>query len=137
MNTTPPIKPLAYADAMRQTRRVFVRDLEVMARVGVYDHEKQGAQRIVVSADLMVRDDYDGDSDHLGDVFDYSEVVSAIEEIVAKEHVHLIETLAERIAQSCLAHANVFAVKIRIEKPDPFENAHSVGIEIERLRPAS
>ena len=42
------------------------------------------------------------------------------------------ETLAERIAATCLAHHNVQAVKVKIEKPDSFPDAATVGIEIER-----
>ena len=47
-------------------RRVFVQDLEVVASVGVYEHEKRYEQRVLISADLWVRDDYDGRSDRLG-----------------------------------------------------------------------
>ena len=49
-------------------RRVFVRDLEIVASVGVLEHEKRYEQRILISADLLVRDDYDGVSDRLADV---------------------------------------------------------------------
>jgi len=137
MNTTPPIPPSGYADALRQTRRVFVRDLEVMARVGVYDHEKLGPQRIIVSVDLMVEDHYHGATDELLDVLDYGRIVAVIETIVRQRHVNLIETLAEQIAQNCLANKQVHAARIKIEKPDPFPDARSVGIEIERLKSAS
>ena len=49
-------------------RRVFVRDLEIVASVGVLEHEKRYEQRIIISTDLFVRDDYDGVSDKLADV---------------------------------------------------------------------
>ena len=38
----------------RSPRRVFVRDLEIVASVGVLEHEKRYEQRIIVSADLAV-----------------------------------------------------------------------------------
>src|SRR5215510_8479348 len=84
-------------------RHVFVRDLEIVASVGILEHEKRYEQRIIVSADLAVRDDYDGVSDRLADVLDYSKVVDDIAKLVQSEHVNLIETLAERIARQCLA----------------------------------
>jgi dihydroneopterin aldolase len=119
-------------------RRLFVRDLEIVASVGVHEHEKRYEQRVLISADLWVRDDYDGRSDRLADVLDYSKVVDDIVMLVESEHVNLLETLAERIAGQCLADGRVQRVRVRIEKPDVARSFKSVGIEIERcqtLRP--
>jgi len=118
-------------------RHVFVRDLEIVASVGVLEHEKRYEQRIFVSADLAVRDDYDGVSDRLADVLDYSRVVDDIAKLTQSEHVNLIETLAERIAAQCLADSRVERVTVRIEKPDVMPSCRSVGIEIERCRAGS
>lgn len=115
-----------------QARRVFVRDLEIVASVGVYEHEKRYEQRIFISADLTVRDDYDGVSDRLEDVLDYSALVDGIARLVQSGHVNLIETLAERIAGHCLEDPRVESVRVRIEKPDAMPLCRSVGIEIER-----
>jgi 7,8-dihydroneopterin aldolase/epimerase/oxygenase len=118
----------------RGFRRVFVRDLEIVASVGVYEHEKRYEQRIFISVDLAVRDDYDGSSDRLEDVLDYSRLVDGIAQLVQSDHVNLIETLAERIARHCLEDARVESVRVRIEKPDAMPLCRSVGIEIERGR---
>lgn len=117
-------------------RQVFIRDLEIIASVGVFEHEKRYEQRIIVSADLTVRDNYDGSSDRLADVLDYSKVVEGIARLVQTEHMNLIETLAERIATQCLADSRVESVRVRIEKPDVLPSCRSVGIEIERRRAA-
>ncbi len=118
----------------QRCRRVFVHDLEIVASVGVHEHEKRYEQRIFVSADLAVRDTYDGVSDRLDDVLDYGALVEGIARLVQSEHVNLIETLAERIARHCLADARVETVRVRIEKPDAMPLCRSVGIEIERRR---
>ena len=115
-------------------RRVFVRDFEIVASVGVFEHEKRYEQRILLSADLAVRDDYDGVSDRLEDVLDYSTLVEGIALLVQQEHVNLLETLAERIAAHCLADRRVERVRVRIEKPDALPMCRSVGVEIERAR---
>jgi dihydroneopterin aldolase len=113
---------------------VFVHDLEIVASVGVFEHEKRYEQRILVSADLDVRDGYDGTSDRLDGVLDYAVLADGIARLVQSEHVNLLETLAERIAAYCLRDASVAGVRIRIEKPDALASCRSVGIEIERLR---
>lgn len=117
-------------------RRVFVRDLEIVASVGVYEHEKRYEQRIFISADLTVHDDYDGVSDRLEDVLDYSALVDGIARLVQSGHVNLIETLAERIAALCLEDSRVECVRVRIEKPEVLPSCRSVGIEIKRERAA-
>lgn len=116
------------------TCRVFVRELELMGRVGLYEVERRYEQRIVVSVDIDVADTYDGVSDRLRDVLDYEQLVKRIQGIVEGEHVNLLETLAERIAQNCLADPRVISVRVRIEKPDIMPGCRSVGIEIERRR---
>ena len=126
----------ASADPARGQRRVFVRDLEIVASVGVFEHEKRYEQRIIVSAELLVRDDYDGVSDRLADVLDYSKVVDGIARLVQSEHVNLIETLAERIASQCLAEPARRKRSGADRKAGGHAACRSVGIEIERRRPA-
>lgn len=116
----------------RGQRRVFVRDLEIVASVGVYEIEHRYEQRIVVSVDLDVEDNYDGVSEMLSQVLDYSKVVEGIERLAQARHFKLIETLAERIAEFCLTDGRVRMARVRIEKPDIMPSCGAVGIEIER-----
>jgi dihydroneopterin aldolase len=115
-------------------RRVFVRDLELMASVGVFEMEKRYEQRVVVSLDLSVIDNYDGRSDALSAVLDYGAVVAGVRAIVETGHTNLIETLAERIAAAALADPRVISAVVRLEKPDIVPGCRSVGIEITRGR---
>lgn len=105
-----------------------------MASVGVFEVEHRYEQRILVNLDLSVRDDYDGRSERIADVVDYGALVTAVEQVVASRHYKLIETLAERIAEACLAEPRVLAAIVRIEKPDILPACKSVGIEITRTR---
>jgi dihydroneopterin aldolase len=125
--------PAAVAED-KPLRRVFVRDLELMASVGVFEMEKRYEQRLVVSLDLWVIDDYDGRSDALSAVLDYGAVVANVRAIVETGHTNLIETLAERIATAALADPRVVRTMVRLEKPDIVPGCRSVGIEITRGR---
>ena len=122
------------AMAGRLPRRVFVHRLELMASVGIFEVEKRYEQRILVSVDLDVADDYDGLSDRLEDVLDYGAIIDVVRQIVAERHFHLIETLAERISEVALEDARVGWVRIAIEKPDVVPGCAAVGIAIERRR---
>ena len=130
--TVPPVqRALPTAGRMR---RVFVRDLEIMASVGVYEVEQRYEQRVIVSVELDVRDDYDGVSEKLSEVLDYSVIVHGVEALVQSRHFKLLETMAERIAEVCLADTRVIAARISLMKPDIMSACKAVGIEIERRR---
>lgn len=122
------------ASAGAGSRRVFVRDLEIVASIGVFEREKRYQQRVLISIDLDVEDGYDGASDRLEHVLDYDWAVDGITELVQREHMHLIETMAERVAAFCLTDQRVKCARVHIEKPDALPSVRAVGIEIERRR---
>ena len=117
--------------------RIFVRDLELDGRIGVRAHEHGRTQRVRVNLELAV----DGLATPLADRYEnvvcYDEVVSAVRRLVAEGHVNLVETLAERIATLCLEDPRVGRCKVRVEKLDVYQDAASVGVEIERLQTPS
>ena len=115
-------------------RRVFVRDLEVKALLGIYPNERTAPQRVIVNLDLAVREGDGAFDDDIKNVVSYEIVVRKVEEIVARGHIGLAETFAERIASACLTDKRVVSVKVRVEKPDVIAKARSVGIDIERSR---
>lgn len=122
------------ASAHSGLRHVFVRDLDLMALIGIYEHEKTDPQRIVVNIDLSVKEGQGPKDDDIGHVVSYEIVVKKVEAIIAEGHINLVETLCEKIAASCLTDKRVLAARVRVEKPDIIPNARSVGVEIERAR---
>ena len=66
----------------------------------------------------------------------YEELVADVRDMVGAGHVNLVETLAERIADLCLARTTVRCARVRVEKLDVFADAVSVGVEIERSVPS-
>ena len=132
MAETKLIQPKAFNEPQANVRKVFVRDLEVLAYVGIYEIEKVRQQRLVISVELDVLEDEVPHQDQLENVVCYETVVTQIKEICYREHVNLIETVAERIAEQCLEDHRVAAVRVRIDKPDVIDDCRTVGIEIER-----
>ena len=115
-------------------RRVFVRDLVLPARIGIYEHEKSAPQRVRINLDLEVEDGAP-DDDQIDSVVSYEPLVLAARDILAAGHIALLETLAERLSAECLADPRVRLARIRVEKLDAFPDADAVGIEIVRTRP--
>ena len=124
-------------DVNRRTRLVFVRGLELVARLGVHPHEKAAPQRVVIGVELEVHDESAPDGigpDALDRVVDDQAVVHVARSAVAAGHVLLVETLAETIAATALLDFRVIKARITIEKPDAFPDVASVGVVIERTR---
>lgn len=115
-------------------RRMFVRNLVMEAPIGVRAHELGRKQRIRLNLDLGVLDTES--TDRLESVVCYDDLIAAVRVVVDAEHVQLVETLAERIAEACFRDRRVMTARIRIEKLDVYADAESVGVEIERRRGA-
>ena len=128
------LAPLKFADGSRSIRHVFIHDLVLDSYIGVYDHEKDTAQKIRVNVDLSVIENTRNLQDDISNVVCYEKIVNAIETIVDSGHVHLVETLAENIAEMSLQDARISCVRVRVEKLEAIKNTTSVGIEIERYR---
>lgn len=133
------------ADAARGLRHMFIHGLVLQASIGVFQREHEARQRVRINVDLAVTDDgaqplsraraaRPVGEDDLSRVVDYGAVADRVRQIVAGGHVRLVETLAERIAEACLADPRVISARIRVEKLDIFADAESAGVEIERRR---
>jgi len=112
--------------------RIFVRDLVLTGLIGVHSHEQDQPQRIQFNVDLLSEDGCITADDNIANVVSYEDIVSGIKNLLARGHVGLVETLAEEIANMCLSDGRVRMVRVRVEKLDVFDEAASVGIEIER-----
>jgi dihydroneopterin aldolase len=127
------------ASSTRALRHMFLRDLTLDASIGVHPHEHAAAQRVRINVDLGVEDDSAQPlsrkpvgRDELSRVVDYEKLAETVRAIVRSGHVRLVETLAERIAEACLADGRVHLARVRVEKLDIFADATSAGVEIER-----
>jgi dihydroneopterin aldolase len=127
------------ASSSRALRHMFLRDMVLTASIGVHPHEHAAAQRVRINVDLAVEDDgarplsrRPVGGDEMARVVDYEKLAERVRSIVAAGHVRLVETLAERIADACLADRRVHLARVRVEKLDIFADATSAGVEIER-----
>lgn len=135
MSQRPVVTPFPIADASAGLRHVFLRDLMVSARIGVYKHEHENAQRVRINLDLAVREGEGPKGDDLAEVVCYEEIREKVRAVVLDRHVNLVETMAEKIAAVCLEDHRIRSARVRVEKLDVFEDVGSVGVEIERFGP--
>ncbi|HEY4264552.1 MAG TPA: dihydroneopterin aldolase [Micropepsaceae bacterium] len=112
---------------------VLIRDLELLARIGVHGHEQGKPQPVRINIQLTGEIDSTGDT--LSNAIDYEAVADKIRAIIAAGHVNLAETLAERIAATCFDDKRVRHARVRVEKLHALPGAAAAGVEIERDAP--
>jgi dihydroneopterin aldolase len=112
--------------------RVFIHNLELLARIGVHGHERGTAQPVRINVWLSSNGSVA--DDRLQNAIDYEAVAEKIRTIVAAGHINLAETLAERIAAACLEDKRVVKVGVQVAKMNALSGAQAAGVEIERGR---
>ncbi|HEY2445029.1 MAG TPA: dihydroneopterin aldolase [Rhizomicrobium sp.] len=112
-------------------RHVFIRNLELLAHIGIHGHEHTKHQPVRINVDMTI-EDAAALEDRLDRVVDYEAITLRIRALVARGHINLAETLAESIATSCLDDKRVKSVRVCVEKLHAVPGAESAGVEIER-----
>lgn len=117
--------------------KILLTGAQFFARHGVGDEERQVGGRFVVDVELSYDLSRAGASDNLAETISYLDVYYAVREIIVETSYHLVEALAERIAQTLLARFPADAVLVRVTKqPPPIPGiVNSAGVEIFRRRP--
>jgi dihydroneopterin aldolase len=97
--------------------RISLTGLTVRGFHGVYDAERRNGQDFVVDVVLDVDTSSAAATDDVADTVHYGELAQALAAVVAGEPVNLIETLAHRLADVCVADARVSAATVTVHKP--------------------
>lgn len=111
---------------------IHLHGLRLNCHIGVSSRERQKKQ--IITADIALKCNLRraGKSDRLGDTVDYSVIAKKISALTEKETFQLLESLAERIADICLAESKVKAVTVKVAKKGVLSNVSFVEVEIIR-----
>ena len=82
---------------------IFVRDLTIDAVIGVFDWERQVAQKISIDLEMGTSISHAAKTDALDDTLDYKAISKCIQDLVAENRPQLVETLIELIAQTIMS----------------------------------
>jgi len=117
-----------------ECRRLFLRGFVVDAHIGIMAHEIGRTQRVNIDVDVYLRPFAGPIDDHIDNVLDYDFVREEIKAIIQSGHINLQETLAERIAETCLAREQAIGVRVATSKLDVYGDCTAVGYEIVRVK---
>ena len=97
--------------------RISLIGLRAFGRHGVLPQERADGQEFLIDATLWVDTRPAAATDDLTQTVSYADVAQQLHKIVTGEPVQLIETLAERLADACLANERVEQAEITVHKP--------------------
>ena len=96
---------------------IEIRGIRGFGRHGVFDHERADGQEFTVDVRLELDTRPAAASDQLADTVDYGKLAEQVHAAIENDPVDLLETLAQRIAELCLADRRVSAAAVTIHKP--------------------
>ncbi len=99
------------------TDRISLAGLRVRGHHGVLPEERRDGQEFVVDVVLHLDVREATRSDDVADTVHYGELAEELAADVAAEPVHLLETLASRLAERCRARERVERVEGTVHKP--------------------
>jgi dihydroneopterin aldolase len=111
---------------------IFISELKVETKIGIYDWEKQVAQTIQLDLEVGLRGEHAAHSGKIGDTIDYSKIVGRIEQMFKEQHFSLLEKAAEAIAEILMREFKAPWLKISIAKLGALRDVKKLGVTIER-----
>ena len=118
------------------TDRITLSGLRVRGHHGVLPSERRAGQDFVVDVSLDLDLAPAASSDNVADTVDYGALAEALAAVISGEPVNLLETLASRLSDVCLADARVAAATVTVHKPQaPIpQNFNDVSVTVHRGR---
>jgi len=111
---------------------VYIRQLEIQTIIGIYEWERN--QQQTVSLDLQMGTDISlaASSDDIAHALDYKAVAKRLIEFIGASEFHLVETMAEKVADIVMQEFAVPWLRLELGKPGAVTGSKEVGVIIER-----
>ena len=113
-----------------RSSRILLDSLAVQADIGFHPYEVGKPQRLLVTVEIWLEDVTPPADDDPAAAWDYDYLRTEIEALAAAGRYNLQETLAHAIFQRFAAMRGVKALRVATTKPDIYDGARGVGVEI-------
>lgn len=107
--------------------------LELRTRIGISASERAKPQKVLCSLQISADCSRAARTDDIADTINAQEVAAAVRALAASRPRHLLERLAEEIAQCILSEFPAESVTVTLEK-FVLPRANSYGVRVERRR---
>jgi len=111
---------------------IFIHDLRLETKVGVYEWERALSQTVRIDVDIGLPSSRPFETGELADAIDYAAVVARIRAFAGSHGHALLERFAEALASLVLDEFGAQSVKLRVAKLGALPGVREVGVAIER-----
>jgi dihydroneopterin aldolase len=113
---------------------IFIHDLRLDTRVGVYAWERERAQTIRLDLEIGIPSDRVFTTGAIADTLDYAALVERLGEFATTHDHPLLERFADALASIVLDEFRAPWVKVRVAKLGALRGVREVGVTLERRR---
>ena len=113
-----------------RSSRILLDALEVQAEIGFHEFEIGQPQRLLITVEIWLEDVSPPADDDPAEAWDYDYLRTEVEALAGAQRYNLQETLAHAIYQRFAGMRGVKALRVATAKPDIYDEARGVGIEI-------
>lgn len=113
---------------------IFLSDMRIETTVGIWDWERKIKQTVSIDLEMGADIRRAAASDSIEDTLNYKSVAKRVQQFVGDSGFQLVETMAEKIAETVLAEFDVPWIRVSVNKPGAIRGAKGVGIKIYRRK---
>jgi 7,8-dihydroneopterin aldolase/epimerase/oxygenase len=110
---------------------IRLKNIQIYAYHGAHAHEREHGARFEIDVELLATLDRAANSDDLADTIDYVKIQETVVSISSSKRFHLLESLADSIANKLFAQFPASEVIVRVRKPGVSAGVVLDTVEIE------
>lgn len=112
--------------------KIFLRELEVPAVIGIWDWERRIEQTVRLDLEFATDVRAAAAEDSIDAALNYKDIAKRIIAFTSESRFDLVESLAEAVARIVVIEFDVPWVRVSVAKPGAIEGSREVGVLIER-----
>ena len=120
---------------MAATDKILISRIDCVAVIGVTPEERALKQRLSIDVEFLIDSRQPAKTDSLRETIDYAQVAAAVAEVCEQRPYHLIETVAELIAERVLAAFSTPSTRVLVRKISPVAEPGVEYVSVEIVRP--
>ncbi|HZI50442.1 MAG TPA: dihydroneopterin aldolase [Terriglobia bacterium] len=115
--------------------KILITGMTCQALVGITAEERSALQPLLIDLEFLTDARKAAGTDSIQDAVDYSLVAAVVADVCTKQPYHLIETIAERIAERVLADFPTPGTRVLVRKISPLTKPKAEHVAVEISRP--